>query len=107
MQAQCKPDFATTIDSAAIVGFEVLTVVVIKYPVFRYIVPFSRLKVCRRFGEICRLLLLRGRISQARKEYETGSTEFMLISCLVYFSILKMEVSLVFSISSTVLCAII
>jgi hypothetical protein len=43
------------------VGFEVLTVVVMKHTVFWVIMPYSPLKVNRRFGGV-----LQGRISRAR-----------------------------------------
>jgi hypothetical protein len=50
------------------VGFELVAVVVLKISVFWDIMPFSLLKVYRRFGGT-RLLHLQGRISQGRNQH--------------------------------------
>jgi hypothetical protein len=68
-------DFATMIDSADGVRFEVLTAVVMKSPVFWDIMPCSR----------------HDRIRRTSKEHEAVSKKFILVPCLVYFSTLKTE----------------
>jgi hypothetical protein len=57
------------------VGFEVLTAVVMKNPIFWNVTPCSPLKAIRRFGGICSSI----------------ATCFMLVSGLPYSSTLKME----------------
>jgi hypothetical protein len=57
------------------VGFEVLTAVVTKISIFWVITPWSQLKVSRRFGGIY------------------FPPAFTLVSCVSYFSTLKMEVT--------------
>jgi hypothetical protein len=67
------------------VGFEVLTLVVIKSSVFCDITPYSPLKVNRSFWEKCRLHL------QQVASRTLLATCFTLVSCLAYSSTLKME----------------
>jgi hypothetical protein len=73
------------------VGFDVLTAVVKKSPVFWNITPCRSLKVNRRFGGTCRLHVQGKTISKARNQHEALLTCFMLVSCLAYCSTLKME----------------
>jgi hypothetical protein len=55
--------------------------------------PCSLLEVNQHFKGTCHLHLQVQRISQARNQPEAGSKHcFMLVSCLAYSSILKMEV---------------
>jgi hypothetical protein len=73
------------------VGFEVLTVVVMKSTIFWDITPCSPLKVNWRFGET-HCLQLQGRIlSQARNQGESLAPAFTLVSCSAYSLTLKME----------------
>jgi hypothetical protein len=72
------------------VGFEVLTVVVVKSTIFWVIALCTPLKVNRRFGGTYRLHLQGGRISQARNHL-CFPPAFILVSCFAYFSTLKME----------------
>jgi hypothetical protein len=58
-------------NSIHIVGFEVLTAVVMKSSSFWDITPCNPLKVKRRFGGICRLYLQGRRISRARNQRES------------------------------------
>jgi hypothetical protein len=60
------------------VGFEVLTAVVKKTPIFWDITPCSPLRVNRRFGEPCHLNL-QGRTSQAKNQHEAGSKQLWLL----------------------------
>jgi hypothetical protein len=54
--------------------------------------PCLPFKVNRRFGGTCRLHLQSRRISQARNQYEAGGRRiFTLVSCLAYYSKLKIE----------------
>jgi hypothetical protein len=50
------------------VGFEVLTAVVMKNYIFWDIMPYSQLKVIRRFEQTCRFHLQGRRIIQGRNE---------------------------------------
>jgi hypothetical protein len=61
-----------------LVGFEVLTLVVMNNFVFSDITPCSPLKVNPRFGGTCRLYLYGRRISLARNQHETGSNQTYL-----------------------------
>jgi hypothetical protein len=70
------------------VGFEVLTVVVMKNSVIWDITPCSPLKVNRRFRGTSRVHLQGRRISEARNQCEAGGKQ---VSCLAYSSALKME----------------
>jgi hypothetical protein len=73
---------------AADIGFEILTVAVMKKSIFWDIMPFSLLKVNQRFKRTIRLHLQVQRITQALL-----STCFMLVSCLGSSSNLKMRVT--------------
>jgi hypothetical protein len=78
-------------NSAAHVGFEVLTTVVMKNTIFWDIMPCSPLSVNRRFGEIYRLHLQGRKTSRARNQRESRlANAFTLISCSAYFFDLKM-----------------
>jgi hypothetical protein len=55
-----------------ILGFEVLTVVVVKSSIFWYITPCSQFKVNRCFWGICRLHLQSRRISQVWNQHDTA-----------------------------------
>jgi hypothetical protein len=67
--------FALTLHISQIVGFEVLTAVVMKISIFWDITPCSPLKVNRRFGETYRLHLQGRRVSQKRNQSEAGSKQ--------------------------------
>jgi hypothetical protein len=56
-------------------GFEVITAVVMKSPVFWNIRPCSSLKVNRRFGGKCCLHLQDLRINQERNQHESGGKQ--------------------------------
>jgi hypothetical protein len=58
------------------VGFEVLTAVVMKSPIFWDITPCSPLQLNRRFEGTCRLHLQGRKISQGRNQYEAVSKQF-------------------------------
>jgi hypothetical protein len=62
----CVPN----VETMSVLGFEVLTAVVMKNSIFRDITPCSPLKVNRRFGETCLI---------------------HLVSCLAYSSSMKMK----------------
>jgi hypothetical protein len=62
-----------TISTCKFVGFEVLTVVVMKSCVFKDITPCSQSKFSRGFGGTCRLHLQFRGISQARNQHEVNS----------------------------------
>jgi hypothetical protein len=80
-------------DNNLILGFEVLTAVVMKSSIFWHITSCSSLKVNRHFGGTYYLHLQGQRISQEISTNETlFVTCFMLVSCLAYSSTLKMEV---------------
>jgi hypothetical protein len=74
------------------VGFETLTVVVMKSFVFWDIMPYSPLKIKRSFGETCLIHLQNRRICQLRNHGKTDCKHSLVpVSCLVYPSALKME----------------
>jgi hypothetical protein len=73
-----------------IVGFEVLTAVVIKSTIFWDITPCSPLGVNRRFGGTSRLHLQHRRTSRARARF-CFPPAFAMVSCSAYSSTLKME----------------
>jgi hypothetical protein len=76
-----------------VVGFEVLPAVVVKNSIFWDITSSTSLKANRRFGGKCRLHYQGRRISQTRNQHEGGwkAGNFTLVSCLAYYSTLKME----------------
>jgi hypothetical protein len=70
--------------------YEILTAVNAKITVFWDITPFNTLRVNRRLGRTYSLHLQGRKISRARKKVGFPPA-FTLVSCLTYFSILKME----------------
>jgi hypothetical protein len=67
-----------------LVGYEVLTAVVIKNYIFWDITPCSLLKVNRCFGGTCRLHLQRRKISQPRNQHEASSKQNWFLTWFIF-----------------------
>jgi hypothetical protein len=79
-----------TMICAIVVGFGVLTAVIMKSSIFWDITSCSPLKVNARFGGTFRVCLQGQRFNQARNQHDVGS-KLTIASCSAYFSTLKME----------------
>jgi hypothetical protein len=65
-----QPSCHRSVVQSICVGFQFLTAVLMKNPIFWDITPCSPLKISRRFGETCRFHLQDRRLSQARNQHE-------------------------------------